>query len=122
MTPADAVSQMAANIATADPGTISRLIAGWPALALLIAVKLLSGILRRGTAHCPAAVLDIVPSGYGPGRGHDAASRHVVPVPSGPASTPARPDGRRSATAPGLAPGAAPLLPAAPGARDPLRR
>jgi hypothetical protein len=38
---------LAANIATADPDLVSRLIAGWPALALLIAVKLLSGILHR---------------------------------------------------------------------------
>src|SRR5579859_796900 len=36
---------LAANVATAGPGTISRIIAGWPALALLIAVKLLTGML-----------------------------------------------------------------------------
>jgi len=35
---------LAANVATAGPGVVSRIIAGWPALALLIAVKLLSGI------------------------------------------------------------------------------
>ncbi len=40
-------ASLAANIATADPGTISRIIAGWPAVALLIAVKLLSGILEH---------------------------------------------------------------------------
>jgi hypothetical protein len=46
-------ARLAANIATADYGTISRIIAGWPAVALLIAVKLLSGMLEhRG----PAAV------------------------------------------------------------------
>jgi Protein of unknown function (DUF2637) len=38
---------LAANVATAGPGLISRIIAGWPALALLLAVKLLSGILNR---------------------------------------------------------------------------
>jgi len=50
-------ASLAANIANADTGTISRIIAGWPALALLIAVKLLSGILEhRPAADDPAAV------------------------------------------------------------------
>jgi hypothetical protein len=40
-------ASLAANIATADHGIISRLIAGWPAVALLVAVKLLSGILEH---------------------------------------------------------------------------
>ena len=43
-------ASLAANIATADHGTISRVIAGWPAVALLIAVRLLAGILERRTA------------------------------------------------------------------------
>ncbi len=48
-------ASLAANIATADHGTISRIIAGWPAIALLIAVKLLSSILEhRATANDPA--------------------------------------------------------------------
>ncbi len=38
---------LAANVATAGPGAISQIIAGWPALALLFAVKLLSGMLNR---------------------------------------------------------------------------
>ena len=37
----------AASVATAHAGAISRIIAGWPAVALLIAVKLLSGILEH---------------------------------------------------------------------------
>src|ERR1700689_3173791 len=41
---------LAANVATAGPGMISRVIAGWPAVALLIAVKLLSGILEHRAA------------------------------------------------------------------------
>jgi len=44
---------LAANITTADAETVSRIIAGWPALALLIAVKLLSGILE----HRPAGTI-----------------------------------------------------------------
>jgi Protein of unknown function (DUF2637) len=41
---------LAANIATAHPDPVSRIIAGWPALALLLAVKLLSGILEHREA------------------------------------------------------------------------
>ncbi len=44
-------ASLAANIATVTAGIVSRIIAGWPAVALLIAVKLLSGILE----HCTAA-------------------------------------------------------------------
>jgi len=40
-------ASLAANIATADQGIVSRVIAGWPVVALLIAVKLLSGILEH---------------------------------------------------------------------------
>jgi hypothetical protein len=50
-------ASLAANVATADAGAISRIIAGWPALALLIAVKLLSGILEyraAGTVPAPS--------------------------------------------------------------------
>lgn len=47
---------LAANVATAGPGTVSRLIAGWPALALLLAVKLLSGMLDRDCTDRPTAV------------------------------------------------------------------
>jgi hypothetical protein len=41
---------LAANIATAHHDPVSRIIAGWPAVALLIAVKLLSGILEHRDA------------------------------------------------------------------------
>jgi hypothetical protein len=51
-------ASLAANIATAGTGTISRIIAGWPALALLIAIKLLSGILEHQPARDrPAAAI-----------------------------------------------------------------
>src|SRR5258708_40233205 len=39
--------RVAANVATAGPGMVSRVIAGWSALALLIAVKVLSGMLEE---------------------------------------------------------------------------
>lgn len=48
-------ASLAANIATAGHGTISRIIAGWPAVALLIAVKLLSGIFEHRTSTTEAA-------------------------------------------------------------------
>jgi hypothetical protein len=45
---------LAANIATAHPDPVSRVIAGWPALALLLAVKLLSVLLERRNASASA--------------------------------------------------------------------
>jgi hypothetical protein len=64
---AGTVASMAANVAVAAPDPIGRVVSGWPACALLLAIKLLSGLLghppvprtgptrlRSGTA--PAAV------------------------------------------------------------------
>lgn len=53
---------LAANVATAGADTVSRLIAGWPALALLIAVKLLSGMLDSDAPRRPVAVVSRPPS------------------------------------------------------------
>ena len=70
-------ASLAANIATADAGVVSRIIAGWPALALLIAVKLLSGILEHGTA-----------------AGESSGTRSGGPAGSpGPGTLPSRPGG-----------------------------
>jgi hypothetical protein len=78
-------ASLAANIATAEAGTVSRIIAGWPAFALLIAVKLLSGILEhRGTAD-PASLPD--------GRERDGQSR---PAPAVRSARCPDPDGRPS--------------------------
>ena len=49
-------ASLAANVATAGPAPISRVIAGWPAHALLIAVKLLSGMLEHRYGDRPATV------------------------------------------------------------------
>src|SRR5260370_30147840 len=46
---------LTANVATAGPDLIGRIIAGWPALALLIAVKLLSGMLSEHPTSALAA-------------------------------------------------------------------
>jgi len=71
-----------ANVATAGPDAVSRVIAGWPAVALLMAVKLLSGILeQRGSGTGPA----------GPGRG---AARGQTGQAAGPMS----PHGQRPAS------------------------
>ncbi len=48
--------QSAANVATAGPGLVSRVIAGWPALALLIALKQLSGMIDHHSSSRPTAV------------------------------------------------------------------
>ena len=75
---AGTAASLAANIATADSGTVSRIIAGWPAVALLIAVKLLSGILEhRAAADDPVC-----------------SDRSAVPPPS-----PAEPSARRPRSA-----------------------
>lgn len=74
------MASLVANIATADKGTVSRVIAGWPALALLIAVKLLSGILE----HRPAvAVPDPAAHADRDGRSDQACPLpgRTVPVP-----------------------------------------
>jgi hypothetical protein len=70
---------LAANIATAGPDPVSRVIAGWPALALLIAVKLLSGMFdhnRSARASSPSCYLDPDLADYG------TSSPESVPVSS----------------------------------------
>jgi hypothetical protein len=120
-------ASLAANIATAEPGTVSRMIAGWPAFALLIAVKLLSGILE----HCRSADAASLPDG----RERDGRSRPAAAVRSsrspGPDERPSvrpqpraepRPDAdriRRQALRPAAA--IDELLPAACAVRDELR-
>jgi hypothetical protein len=76
-------ASLAANIATADTGIVSRVIAGWPAVALLIAVKLLSGILEhREPAAIPApASADGTPA---PGRPRPASQSRTVPAAAAP--------------------------------------
>jgi len=72
-------ASLGANVATADAGTVSRIIAGWPALALLISVKLLSGILE----HRPDAVPHLPADPDLDGCNGEARALHeqTVPVP-----------------------------------------
>ena len=94
-------ASLAANIATADTGAISRIIAGWPALALLIAVKVLSGILehRRAAGRPAATVPDPAADAARDGpcdQARPLPRQPVVPVPSAPRRDARRPPARNS--------------------------
>jgi hypothetical protein len=126
---------LAANIATAGPGTISRIIAGWPALALLIAVKLLTSMLNH-----PATAVPRPPAGQDHHNQPHRQPRRKAILPGHPAerlpatsgrSSPTRQAarqraGRSPASEPrrgaGPEPGTAGLLSAARAARDDLHR
>jgi hypothetical protein len=104
------VASLAANIATADNGNVSRVIAGWPAVALLIAVKLLSGILE----HRPAGAVHGTASpgcGNAGGTGNSTARKRPADIRPG------------SAVAmPGTVPDTPDLIAAARAARDALHQ
>lgn len=121
-----------ANIATAHADLVNRIIAGWPAAALLIAVKLLSGMLEHQDS--PDAPTLPVPR---PARAHtgpqDTASRRGGlrslrragsparrPAQTRPATDGSRPT--RPAVLPDPSPGIALLEPAARAVRDELER
>lgn len=105
---------LAANIATAAPDLISRIIAGWPAGALLIAVKLLSGMLERQDV-----LARPVPEPARARTGPRGAPIHSDGKRSQARSQPrpSRPTGRSDPD-----PGIAVLLPAARTVRDELER
>jgi hypothetical protein len=86
---AGTVASVAANVAVGASDPVGRVVAGWPAVALLVAIKLLSGLLdgprdRRGSADGP-----VVPAGGTSGTGPSPSpspSRAAVPaVPDAPA-------------------------------------
>jgi hypothetical protein len=79
-----------ANVATAGPTLLDRVIAGWPALAFLAAAKLLAGMLDRHTT------TDIAFNATSPPA--DAAPASAAPAHTGrpPAATPAVPDTDRT--------------------------
>jgi hypothetical protein len=92
-------ASVAANVAVAASDLVGRVVAGWPAVALLVAVKLLSGLLDGPAvpAHGsvspggdrspdPGPVSWTASSAPGPARSPDAA---VAPAP-GPAPSPGR--------------------------------
>src|SRR5205823_3759636 len=48
---AGTVASLAANVAVGAVDLIGRAVAGWPAIALLVAIKLLAGLLDSRTGH-----------------------------------------------------------------------
>jgi hypothetical protein len=121
---------LAANIATAHPDPVSRIIAGWPALALLLAVKLLSGILEhrevpeRGSVRASEPALAPNPGQPDPAV-TTVASKAVGDQPTSQPRPPGRAAEETTATGKpsditGLPPAIAALLPAARLARDEL--
>jgi len=113
---------LAANVATAHPDPVSRIIAGWPAVALLLALKLLSGLLDHGVAGASP--------GENPAEAADKATNATHDTAS-PATTLHAATADRHATAETtaaaplsakLTPSAAVLLPAARAARDELHQ
>ncbi len=120
---------LAANIATAAPSTISRIIAGWPALALLIAVKLLTGMLNHSDTapsrpHSSKDDHDELSRRLAANSGHpNPAALHRSAKSSSNQQTAQQHASRPPAAAASAAvpaPGIADLLPAARAARDDL--
>ena len=134
---AGTAGSLAANIATAHPDPVSRIIAGWPALALLLAVKLLSGILERpnvpdavdavadqaSQANDPTPTVTPIPGTTPTGPGEPPADAHPAEIRPGPAEPrDNQPSSSPPAADPALDSRAAALLPAARAARDELRQ
>ncbi len=134
---AGAAGSLAANIATAHPDTVSRIIAGWPALALVLAVKLLSGILEHPAARDAHAPLDdqakpasdaASPTSSFPGMtppdpGELPAETHPARIETGPSDSESQqPPSSYAAPGPALDSREAALLPAARAARDELHQ
>jgi len=69
---AGAVASLFTNIAVAEHNWIARTIAGWPALALIIAIKLLSGLLEHAAIPPPSTV-DTVPGPQEPAAANNPA-------------------------------------------------
>jgi hypothetical protein len=82
---AGTTASLAANVAAVGAGPVGRLIAGWPAFALLVAVKLLSGMREHrhgadrlaGTQDRPVPVQDRPPAAQaGGGRSRHGRQPH----------------------------------------------
>jgi hypothetical protein len=131
---AGTIGSLAANIAIAHPDAVSRVIAGWPALALLLAVKLLSSILERpNLPDAVSAAADEASQAIGPTStapdtmlagpfepSSDAHRAKIRPRPAEPRDN--QPSPSPPAAHPALDSRQAELLPAARAARDGLRQ
>ncbi len=73
---AGTAASVAANVAVGASDPVGRLVAGWPAVALLVSIKLLAGLLDAGPRRdrCPDSGPG--PVGLPPGPGGDGGPRH----------------------------------------------
>ncbi len=135
---AGTAGSLAANIAAAHPDPVSRVIAGWPALALLLAVKLLAGLLERPRSPAavavtaadeasqvidPAPAVLSIPGTTQAGPLEPSAGAHPPETRADHAGSPGqRPSSPPAPAGPALNDRAAALLPAARAARDEIRQ
>ncbi len=70
---AGTAASMAANVAVSATDPVGRVVAGWPAFALLVAIKLLSGLLDEPSGTVSAVRTDVEVSGEGSGRPYPGA-------------------------------------------------
>jgi hypothetical protein len=78
---AGTTASLAANVAAAGTDLIGRVVAGWPAFALLVAIKLLSGLFQRRPDDRPPAVEDRPASLVRSPADGDGSRTHAGPVP-----------------------------------------
>ncbi len=85
---AGTAASVAANVAVGSSDPVGRLVAGWPALALLVAIKLLSGLLetsrndvgpRRGPAGPVRPAVPVGTRNTRSGPDHDSGPRPTTP-------------------------------------------
>jgi hypothetical protein len=76
---AGTVASVAANVAVGASDPVGRLVAGWPAVALLVAIKLLSGLLDAGPAGVDGGSDQA--TGDGPASGGDGPADGLGPGP-----------------------------------------
>ncbi len=90
---AGTTASLAANVAVGAVDLVGRAVAGWPAVALLVAIKLISGLLDGGTSDAP--VPGVRAAGRDQGRRPAVPAQSPAPVPRAGAGTGAVPAGPR---------------------------
>lgn len=127
---AGTTASLAANVAAAGSDLIGRVVAGWPAFALLVAIKLLSGLFQRRPDDRPTAVGDRPASPVRSPADGDGPRTHAGPVPGSEIGSVdgrvaedvvngaclAAAPGARSGLSPDLGTAAAPVIVPGPGA------
>jgi Protein of unknown function (DUF2637) len=90
---AGTAASLAANVAVGAVDLVGRAVAGWPAVALLVAIKLISGLLTGETAGGPVHALRA--TGRGAGRSPTVPAQTSAPGPSVRSGTSVVPPGSR---------------------------